>query len=532
MRILTLIVVLCQASLADDVATLSQFIDTQIESRQQAENVTPNPLIDDDGFLRRIMLDLAGRVPTLRELQDFRSDTSDGKRSRLIDLLLESEDYAFHQRNEIDLLLLARIRRDNEWRDYLLESTQQNKGWDQLFREVMIPEVEYPGVEGPRAFLRERIRELDDLTNDTAVLFFGVNISCAKCHDHPLVPDWEQAHYFGMASFFNRTFKTKSNMLAEKFDGNLKFKNVLGEEKPAQFMFLTGATVDEPIQELSDEERKALEEAVKQAQREELATPPAVGFSPREEFVELALADEDKDFFSRNIVNRIWARLMGRGFVMPLDQMHSENPPSHPELLATVANDLRQNNFDLKRLIKAIVNTRAYQRSAFWTQDSDPPPMELFALGEARPLTPRQLALSLHVASTNPEQLPGLQKPEDWASKRDNFERRSDGFSDLFPIPDESFQVGVDEALMFSNSDRFSNEFLRQSGDRLVESALKVEEPAERTSLLFQTILTREPNPDEAQAVTNYLTKGEDHVANVQQAIWALLASPEFRFNH
>ncbi|MCA9000197.1 MAG: DUF1553 domain-containing protein [Planctomycetaceae bacterium] len=522
------------SSLADApaIADVTRQIDNAVTARWQAENVQPAAPLDDGLFLRRVMLDLAGRVPTVQEWNDYVNDSSADKKQRLVSRLIESPDFAFHQRNELDLLLLARLTNNGDWRNYLLEASRDNRPWDQIFQEVVLPEVHQPENLGTAAFLRERVRELDDLTNDTAVLFFGVNISCAKCHDHPLVADWQQDHYFGMASFFQRTYKTKTNFLSEKFDGRLNFKTVEGEEKPAQFMFLTGTTIDEPTIERTEDELKELQEAVKKAEREDDAEVPQPDFRPRSELVRLALNDQEKHFFSRNIVNRVWARLMGRGFVEPLDQMHSDNTPSHPELLEWLALDLEQNGYNLKRLMAGIVLSEPYALSSKWTDDERPSP-ELFAAAEPRPLNPRQLALSTIVATMHPQQAPGLEKPEDWEKTRENWENRSNHLAGQLPIPDENFQVSVEEALMFSNNDHVANEYLRDSGDRLIGAMKELETVDQKLDLLFQSVFARHPNDAERTNITKYVSERSDReTAAWQQVLWALLTSPEFRFNH
>lgn len=508
-------------------------IDHFVAQKLKSESVQPAAVIDDLTYLRRLSLDLAGRVPTVAEQKDYLELPEAERRDKAVQAFLSQSDFAFHQANEIDLLLLARLKKDNEWREFLLDATRENRGWDTVFKQIITPEVECPDEVGPAAFLRERIRELDDLTNDTAVLFFGVNISCAKCHDHPLVSDWEQDHYYGMASFFKRTYQTKAKMVAEDFRGDVKFTNILGEEKQAELMFLSNVSVTEEKRELAEDERKKLEEAINEAKKNDKSSPPAVGFSPRAELVELALAHDEQDFFARNIVNRTWARLIGYGLVMPLDQMHSDNPASHPELMDWLINDFKQHGYDLKRLIEGIVKSQTYARSCRWTHSDEPPAPSLFATATVRPLTPRQLSLSLIIATTHSERLPGFEKPEDWEKLRNDYENRSSGFADLFPIPDESFQVGTDEALLFSNSDRFSNEFLRDSNDRLLGEVKNIESADESIHAIFRSIVCREPSATEKQAIGQYL-EGEQttrHTA-LQQVVWALLSSPEFRFNH
>lgn len=520
----------------DQVSTdssIGQAIDHFVESRLAEEGVEAAPVVSDEAFLRRLSLDLAGRIPTAKELSDFLELPEEQRRQQAINAFLDQPDYAFHQANEIDVLLLARLKQDNDWRKFLLQACQENRSWDHLFRQLMIPEIEFPDNPGPAAYLRERVRELDDLTNDTAVLFFGVNIGCAKCHDHPLVIDWEQDHYFGMASFFKRTYLTKSRMLAEDFRGDVKFTNILGEEKQAVFKFLSNATVEEPETELQEELRKQLEEAVKQSKKDDKVEAPEVPFRPRSEFVKLALADDEKEFFARNIVNRIWARLMGRGLVMPLDQMHSENPPSHPELMDWLVNDLKSNQYDLKRLITGIVSSQAYARSCRWSSKESEPSPDLFAVGNVRPLNPRQLSLSLLIAGQNQELLPGLEKSEDWQKQREDLENRSAGFANLLPIPDEGFQVGTEEALLFANGERFTNDYLKTGNDSLIGQLKNIEAPQEQVSVAFQTILTRKPSHDEQVAIEGYLAERiADEDSALRQIVWALFASPEFRFNH
>jgi hypothetical protein len=365
------------------------------------------------------------------------------------------------------------------------------------------------------------------------VLFFGVNISCAKCHDHPLVPDWRQDHYFGLASFFKRTYRTKGGLLAERFDGSLKFTTVAGEEKPAQFMFLTGISIDEPAAERSDDERKQLEQAVKKAEKEDQSEPPPLpDFSPRSELVRLALEESERHYFARNIANRVWARLMGRGLVHPLDQMHTENPPSHPELLDALARDFTAHGYDLKRLIRGVVLSDTYARSSRWTAAGDPPPPELFARAVPRPLTPRQFSLSLLVATADPEQLRGLEQSDEWANHRTELENRSNGLASDFEIPDANFQVSVEEALLFSNSERIDNELLADSGDRLVGRLKTIEDTDALIDAAFLGVLSRQPDNEERAAMAGYLTdRGDRRVTGIQQVVWVLLTSPEFRFN-
>jgi hypothetical protein len=548
--VISLGLVLASSPVQAENSPLSRLIDRQISTGLEEAGISPAEPIDDDAFLRRVMLDLAGRIPTAQELAEFRSLDDPDKRTALVDRLLESPDFAFHLRNELDILLLARKTWNNEWREYLLEASRENRSWDVLFREIMLPEYERPDETGPAAFIRERVRDLDDLTNDASSLLFGVNIGCAKCHDHPLVDDWEQRHYFGMAMFFKRTYRTKQGLLAERPDGNMKFTDILGEDHQAEFMFLTGARVDEPELELSEEELKKISEMVRKAEREDDAElPPLPEFSPRRQFVELALsaqADIETDdetvsttaaprtnFLASNIVNRTWARLMGRGLVHPLDQMHSDNRASHPDVLDALTADFIEHGYDLKRLTRQIVLSDAYARSSRWTGEGDVPPPELYGVAVPRPLTPWQVSLSLIVASRNPEQWPGLEKPEEWEKQREQIESHSHGLARRLEIPDDGFQVGAEEALFFTNAEQVENEYLRDAGDRLIGALKEIEETEQAVRSAFRSTLSRDPTDEELEAMAAYIASREERSTDaLRQVVWALLTSPEFRFNH
>ena len=236
------------AELLPEDMPIEQVIDRCIQQKLDERKGPSAPLADDSTILRRTTLDLAGRIPTLSEAQSYAASTAPDKRTKAVDRLMGSPDFAFHFRNCLEGLLSGGQRNSpGEWRDYLLKSVRLNRPWDQLFREMMTGNEEDPEIKPALNFLRTRARDLDQLTNDSSSLFFGVNVSCAKCHDHPLVDDWKQDHYYGMSSFFNRIYLTKKNIVAEKFSGDVKFKTTKGEEKVARIMFLTGATVDAPV---------------------------------------------------------------------------------------------------------------------------------------------------------------------------------------------------------------------------------------------------------------------------------------------
>lgn len=486
-------------------------------------------------LLRRTTLDLAGRVPTSVEREWFLGQPESDRRRLLVERLSQSPDFSFQQRNWLDEMLLPNQPYNDEFRSYLLAAVQNNRSWDLIFREIMKANPGEGSEKGAAQFLKSRVRELDDLTNDTAILFFGVNISCAKCHDHPLVSDWKQDHFYGMQAFFQRTYQTrKANSLAERPFGEVKFTTVGGEAKNASFMFLTGDLIVDRTPQFSEDERKQLEERVRKLEHEDTEAEIFVPeFRPRDELVELALRESKDRFFARNIVNRTWARLMGTGLVDPPDQMHSGNPSSHPELLEWLTNDLVSHGYDLRRLIQGIVLSEAYARSSEWTSAAEPPAASSFAMAQARALTPGQLAASLHVVVRNPAQWPTINDAEEWSKRRTDLENQANGWVREFEQPGENFQIAVDEALFFSNNDRVQNELLRDSDDRLLGYLKKIEDQSKAIAELWMTVLNRSPHPDEVASANAWLDRvPEKKEESRRQLLWALLAGPEFRFNY
>jgi hypothetical protein len=510
-------------------------INHYVSAHLAKNGVNPVAPADDATLLRRTMLDLAGRIPHALERDWFLSLPEADRRRMLVDRLMQSPDFDFHHRNWLDESLLPNQPYNDEFRNYLLTAVQGRHSWDTIFRELMKAGVAEGPEKGAAQFLKSRVRELDDLTNDTAILFFGVNISCAKCHDHPLVTDWKQDHFYGMQAFFQRTYQTrKVSALAERPFGEVKFTTTSGVEKKAAFMFLTGDQVTDRTPEFPAEERKSLEERIRKLEQEDVEAEIVVPeFRPRDELVEVALRDSKDRFFARNIVNRVWARLLGTGLVDPLDQMHSGNPSSHPELLAWLANDLVSHGYDLRRLIQGIVLSEAYARSSEWAQPSEQPAANLFAVAKTRPLTPRQLAASLHVSVRNPEQWPAIDATDEWIKRRTDLENQANGWVREFEQPGDNFQVAVDEALFFSNSQRIQNEMLRDSDDRLLGALRKGENQNQAIEVLWLTVLGRVPQVDEITSANNWLDRIPDKKNESRtQLLWALLAGPEFRFNH
>ncbi len=220
--------------------SMEEVIDHYINVKLSEAKITPARTCDDTNLLRRTMLDLVGRIPTVREAQEYSKSNNAEKRQQLVDRLVNSAAFARHQSNEFDTMLMYGTGRN--MRSYLLAAFQENRTWDAIFRDTLLADEKDEKKKVAAEFIKSRVRDLDKLTNAASVAFFGINVSCAKCHDHPLVPEWTQNHFFGMKSFFNRTFDN-GGFLGERDYGIVKYKTTKGEERVAQLMFLSGKSV-------------------------------------------------------------------------------------------------------------------------------------------------------------------------------------------------------------------------------------------------------------------------------------------------
>ena len=190
---------------------------------------------------------------------------------------------------------------------------------------------------------------------------------------------------------------------------------------------------------------------------------------------------------------------------------------------------------DLKRLIRGVVLSQAYSRSSKWDDNSEAPTPDYFALAQPRILTPRQYGAVLLVASRNPphwEQW--LTKTRDeWKKEREYLENGSNSWASLFEVPTGNYQIPVDEALLFSNNSRVSDDLLRESNDRLLGHLKTIDDSAEAIEAAFFAVLCRPPTDDEKQTIGKYLeSRSEDRSAAMKQVVWALITSPEVRFNY
>ncbi len=502
---------------------ITEVVDHYIDGQLTAAGIQPAPPASDGNLIRRITLDLAGRIPSYLEAQRYVDSSDSQKRQALVDRLMASPEFVDHQSRLFDTFVSGS---SGSVRNYLKVAFEENLGWDQMFRDIVLANYEDERQKQAVDFLKQRVKDTDQLTNDVSVVFFGVNISCAKCHDHPLVADLTQDYFYGMKSFFNRTFEN-GGFVGERDYGLVDFKTVAGDTHKAELMFLTGKVIEEPPHEAPDNDARKKEDALLKDLAKKKEPPPAPKFSRRAQLVDVALAPEQQTLFAKAVVNRVWHQLTGQGLVMPLDQMHADNPPSHPQLLEWLARDLVAHDYDLRRLVQGLILTDTYARASSWSAP-ERPAANTFAVGVVRPLAVWQYARSLSLAVVDPQR---IEDAPDWEKLRaTSAGLAAERNSNWFDQPRDDFQVSADEALLLTNGEDFAKSYLRSG---LAVELAKLEDREQLVQQAVWSILSRPATPDEVEILTGYLSERQDrHEASVQQIVWALLASTEFRFNY
>jgi len=594
---------------------IGEVIDHYVDAKLQQAKVTPTPPAADTALVRRLYLDLIGRIPTAVEARQLASQPLD--RSKLIESLVSSPAFARHNANEFDVLLRNRNSDATSLQPYLLSAFQENRPWDAIFRDMLgapkparsdMPVNADPGkpvTAKADDFVLKRLKDADALTRDVSSVFFGLNITCAQCHRHPEIKGLTQDYFFGMKAFFGHSYEFQGKLLERQYVKVPDFKSKSGETRKISMMFLSGTKVemDElPEKELvaaiaeenklieqktkdnaktkelkdrrmgfekrlADLEKAATERVKKQWPAGESATrkvtdaewqgvltdaekksreegiagrdqidvelkkipgppmPPAPKQSARKRLAEIALDETNRGMFARSIVNRLWFRFYGHGLVMRVDQMHAENPASHPELLDWLARDFLAHNYDLKRLITGLVSSRAYARSSEWK--GKPPAKELFAVAPTRPLTPAQWGMSYQFANQ-----PDVFKPDDPIEVRQKKLADVEKGGGTFPFieqPFDDFQVAIDEPLKLNNDEAI----LKAMGGKLIPVLRKLPDTRQQIDEATWAVLSRPATPEDQKLLGEYLEQRKDRPdEGLRQVIWALVNSPEFRFNH
>lgn len=516
--------------------TLRGVIDAELQKVWEREKVSPAEAADDAAFLRRVHLDLTGLIPDYATTASFLADADPDKRAKLVDRLLDDPRYAQHQADVWDMIFFGRnppgydAPKREGFQSWLRESFAKNEPYDRLVRAMLRGEGN-TAEQGAPMYLVQYDRRPEDATIAVTQNLLGVQLQCARCHDHPY-EKWTQRDFYGMSAFFARLTTVrhgKHNNLdkiyvAEMNTGEVKFTGsakdaVPGKEgEPIKPKFLFGDALDEP--DLSPE--------FKNEKRPADGQPPAAPKFSRKDKLADWVASADNPYFARAAVNRVWAQFLGRGLVHPVDNMSPSNPATHPELLEHLAVEFRGHAFDLKWLVREICNSRAYQLAS--TGDVTEPAPRWFERARTRPLSAEELLESWRVATGYDEVVKRSGKKVEgrfhgltWDYVRRFFGEPTSGTGD--------FQGGLQEHLYLNNGE-LGRLISSEPGSLLAELNVADKPWEVKVDRLFLSTLNRAPSSDERTRFVEHLSVKENAQDRARDAIWVLLSCGEFRFNH
>lgn len=499
----------------------NNFIDGHVWAKLKQLNVTPSELAADAQFHRRAYLDVIGRLPTPDETRAFLASTDAKKREKLIDALLARPEYADFWANKWTDLLRPNpyhvgMKATYNLDQWIRKSFRENKPYDRFVREIITASGS-TWTNGATVFYRNR-REPAELTTMVSQLFLGVRLDCAKCHHHPFEV-WSQDDFYSFAAFFGRIGRGGVGISAPISGGEETVFLGSGSGKRG------GGSVKHPLtgkemtptplsgQPLEIDERR----------------------DPREVLADWVTAPANP-YFARVIVNRVWADLMGRGIVDPVDDLRATNPPSNPELLEALAVEFRKNKCDLKKLIRAICLSHAYQLSTT-PNDRNAADLRNYSRHYRQRLRAEVLLDMVSDITGVPEKFeampPGSRAIEVWTARSQSV------FLDSFGRPDpnqdppceRTSDTTVVQALHLMNSPNLYRKVTSDDG-RCATLAKGKKTVAEIVDELYLLAYCRFPTDTErANAVKRFEKKDATRRSATEDLMWALINTPEFVFN-
>jgi hypothetical protein len=491
-----------------DALALAKLIDQQIARNMKTEGVKAAPRSDDSEFLRRLYLDLVGVVPSVEKVQAFLASKDANKRAQVIDELLNDPRFG-KQLAEIWTGQLIptdsnnRRLSDKPFQAWLTERFNKNQPLNELVCDLVAAAGNQDENGAVTFFVANP--SVDKMTDNVTRMFLGVQLQCAQCHNHPFT-DYKQTEYWSVAAFFMKTKLTANpNAAAKKGispgiteSGNAKAKkqNLPESAKIVPAQFLRG---DQPKLDPTEPYRPVLAKWI---------------------------ASANNPYFARAMVNRFWYQVFGRGLVTPVDDMHADNVAAHPEVLATLTEQFKLHNFDIKYLLRSICNSEAYQRSSKSATEGTVDP-DLYAQRLVRTMTPEQLYDSLTTVLQVSEGRPEI-KNRAVAQKKGPGGAR-DNFLAFFRVEDQNpldYQTGIPQALRLMNSP------LANNLNVAVKSVASTGSPEQVVERLYLSALARRPSADESRRMVEYVTRQNSGVTAYSDILWALLNTSEFVLNH
>lgn len=474
---------------------------------------------DDATFLRRVSIDIAGTLPTAEQTREFLENKSPQKRAELIDQLLDSPEYADYFANKWSMVLRNRKQKAEDlhgvyaFYQWIWNNLYENKPYDQMVREIITASGSID-QNPPVAWYRE-VTTAEALVEDTAQLFLGLRIQCARCHHHPF-EKWSMDDYFGMAAFYSRIGKKNQ-------PGNI---NAKGRDKRV-FHNVGAATARNPKSGANLVPRGLGAEPVKLTADQD----------PR-----IALADwmtaPENTFLAPTLVNRYWKHFFGRGIVDPEDDMRATNPPANPELLDSLSKHFVQSGFDMKGLVRLICNSSTYQLSAM-PNEYNLKDKQNFSRYYPKRLSAEVLYDALHQVTGNTQSLSGI--PQGYSATQLRDVSNVPYFLKVFGQPqgetacecERSEDASLAQSLHLLNSQDVQGKISSSSGRAVTLASDKNRSDEEKITELYLWAFSRKPDKSELGIATKYVAReGVEPKASYEDIVWALVNSKEFLFNH
>ncbi len=494
-------------------------IDEAVFAKLKLLGIPPSQLADDATFMRRVYIDISGTLPTAEEAEKFLADKDPNKRDKLIDKLLDSPEYADYFANKWNLVLRNKKRQNEDtegtyaFYQWIWNSLYQNKPYDQFVREILTASGDQ-SYNPPVIWYRE-VDDINEQVEDTAQLFLGLRIQCARCHHHPF-EKWSQNDYYGFSAFFSRVGRKN---LAGNANPRLREKRIFHNEGTA--------TARNP--------RSG--ENLKPTGLGSTAYEIAPDQDPRNYLADW-MAAKDNPFFAKALVNRYWKHFFSRGIVEPEDDMRETNPPSNPELLDALAKHFIDSGFDLKELIRTICRSKTYQLSSL-PNEYNLKDKQNFSRYYPKRLTAEVLYDAFHQVTATSQNYSGL--PSGTRALQLPDPTVGPYFLKVFGQPqgdtacecERSQEANLAQSLHLLNSQEVQSKISSGSGRAALLANDKKRPNEERIRELYRWVYSREPQPEEMNIAQAHIAKHEkDPKTAYEDILWALVNTKEFLFNH